>query len=274
MDFQNNDYENISNDELIYQSNNLNFTNVLSTEYESNYSNQSFQEKIIDSAKKNKQIGNKRGRKSDSRVKKQPHDRNANDNIRKRIKTTFFNFLIIFFNSIFKSYLKNEELKYIPYQEKAKNTKKEINEQFLLPINEILQLDIQGNYKDKKHNFNLYQNKIKHIMEFQDFSKMKVYEFYENIYLKSDVYKKYLELLKKNENDLYFEKYKKLFKGLIDFANIKREVNLSFYDNILLDIYKNNYLDIFNINFKELDLELFKTDYFYHPNLKNFNDFE
>ena len=57
MDFQNNDYENISNDELIYQSNNLNFTNVLSTEYESNYSNQSFQEKIIDSAKKINKLG-------------------------------------------------------------------------------------------------------------------------------------------------------------------------------------------------------------------------
>lgn len=130
---------------------------------------------------------------------------------------------------------------YIIYKEKKKNSSKDINKQFNLPISEILKLDIHRNYKDKKNNFNLYENIIKK-NDNQNFTEMKIYEFYENIFLKSNEYKSLLELLREKETPLYFEKYKNLAENLIDFANIEKK-NISLYNYKDFNKYIQNYFD-------------------------------
>jgi hypothetical protein len=133
------------------------YINKYPTSFESNEIVNLFQKKIYN---KKISLGKKRGRENNNSKKTRIHDRNSNDNIRIRIKIIFFDFLIFFLNIYFKPILKDEKLYYIIYEEKKKNSSKDINKQFNLPISEILKLDIQGN-KDKKNNFNLYENIIK-----------------------------------------------------------------------------------------------------------------
>ena len=152
---------------------------------------------------------------------------------------------------------------YIIYEEKKKNSSKDINKQFNLPISEILKLDIQGNYKDKKNNFNLYENIIKK-NDNQNFTEMKIYEFYENIFLKSNEYKSLLELLREKETPLYFEKYKKLAENLIDFANIEKK-NISLHNYKDFNKYIQNYFDNndFHSELCQIDLLEINNSLFY-----------
>ncbi len=253
MSFQNDyDYD-------IYQfapsssENNLNlFTNQLLTNCETN---EDYTKKILNTTKKKNILGKKRGKQTNIPRKKKPHDRNSNDNIRRRIKKTFFNYIIIFLNSIFKNYLKDEKYEYISYEEKKKNNSRDMNKHFLLTISQILELDIQGNFqKDKKHNLILYQNIIKNNKEFDFLMNMKLFEFYEDIYLKSNVYKQFLELLSKEESKSYFEKYIKLSNNLIEFAKIEKKEkvlidnNNWFFNENPIDYWNNYYLNKFDLN--------------------------
>ena len=254
MSFQNDyDYD-------IYQfspsnnENNLNLsTNQLLTNFESN---EDYTKKILNTTKKKNNLGKKRGKQTNIPRKKKPHDRNSNDNIRRRIKKTFFNYIIIFLNSIFKNYLKDEQFYYISYEEKKKNNSRDIKKHFLSTISQILELDIQKNYfqKNKKHNMILYQNIIKNNKEFDFLMNMKLYVFYEEIYLKSYVYKQYLELLSKQESKSYFEKYNKLSNTLIEFAKIEKEENVIldninwFFNENPIDYWNNYYLNNFYLN--------------------------
>ena len=214
------------------------YINKYPTSFESNEIVNLFQKKIYN---KKISLGKKRGRENNNSKKTRIHDRNSNDNIRIRIKIIFFDFLIFFLNIYFKPILKDEKLYYIIYEEKKKNSSKDIKKQFNLPISEILKLDIKGNYKDKKNNFNLYENIIKKY-DNQNFTEMKIYEFYENIFLKSNEYKSLLELLREKETPLYFEKFKNLAENLIDFANIEKK-NISLYNYKDFNKYIQNYFD-------------------------------
>ena len=121
-----------------------------------------------------------------------------------------------------------------------------------------MKLDIQGNYKDKKNNFNLYENIIKKY-DNQNFTEMKIYEFYENIFLKSNEYKSLLELLREKETPLYFEKFKNLAENLIDFANIEKK-NISLYNYKDFNKYIQNYFDNNDFNSKLYQIDLLEIN--------------
>lgn len=87
---------------------------------------------------------------------------------------------------------------------------------------------------------------------------MKIYEFYENIFLKSNEYKSLLVLLREKETPLYFEKYKKLTENLIDFANIEK--NISLYNYKDFNKYIQNYFDNNDFNSKLYQIDLLEIN--------------
>jgi hypothetical protein len=88
---------------------------------------------------------------------------------------------------------------------------------------------------------------------------MKIYEFYENIFLKSNEYKSLLELLREKETPLYFEKYKKLAENLIDFAKIEKK-NISLYNYKDFNKYIQNYFDNNDFNSKLYQIDLLEIN--------------
>lgn len=189
-----------------------------------------------------------RGRKP-KKINKIKHKRDAKDNIRRRIKKIFFDFMIYFVNSLLNQIGLEYEFRKITYKEKEKSTKNYMNEHFTLSISKMFQMDSDGNLHDLNYNKNLYLNKIKDIPELQIIFNLKVSQFYKNIFLSKTFFNQIIYFLKEFENESYINKFIKISNDLIEFANIREEdYNCDNIEEIKSLLNPNDFLSSFQEN--------------------------
>jgi hypothetical protein len=151
---------------------------------------------------------------------------------------------------------------WINYSDKNKITKNSLNEQFNMPMEEILKLDIQENFSKYPKDFNktLLTDILNDINQNYNFYlflfEMPLYEFYLRFFVNGnrDLLEKEYNLpndkkalllneiiLNLKKEEVYKNKYKKTAENLLEFSGI----NLNLLDNINENLNKNNEEDIF-----------------------------
>ncbi len=207
---------------------------------------------FIDNNSENKNfIQSKRGREKKKKNKKKTHEKDSKDNIRRKIKTHFFDFIIEHVNKKLKEVNELKQIVFLPisYKEKEKSTKKGFKEHFERNIGDILQLNVLGSIKEKEYNLKLYKIlQLEKKEEFEDILKMKTHKFYKDIFLSSDYFKKDINLLlNKDYSEDYVEKYISLANDLLNFIEIKEENDIvnkfkeDSENDIINDIFENGF---------------------------------
>ena len=214
----------------------------------------------INDSTKNKNFVNRKTKRK--RIRK--HNDSHLDNIRSSIKNKFFNFIISFFNGFVTMLFNNKypPFIWINYSDKNKITKNSLNEQFNMPMEEILKLDIQENFSKYPKDFNktLLTDILNDINQNYNFYlflfEMPLYEFYLRFFVNGnrDLLEKEYNLpndkkalllneiiLNLKKEEVYKNKYKKTAENLLEFSGI----NLNLLDNINENLNKNNEEDIF-----------------------------
>ena len=207
---------------------------------------------FIDNNSENKNfIQSKRGREKKQKNKKKTHKKDSKDNIRRKIKIHFFDFIIYYVNKKLKEVNKLKQIVFLPisYKEKEKSTKKGFKEHFERNIGDILQLNVKGSYKEKEYNLKLYKIlQLEKKEEFEDILKMKIHKFYKDIFLSSDYFKKDINLLlNKGYSEDYVKKYISLANDLLNFIEIKEENDIvnkfkeDSENDIINDMFENGF---------------------------------
>ena len=173
------------------------------------------------------------GRKKKTDNTKRKHDKNVPDNIIKKCKRIFFKYIIIFINSIIKTYKTNHqenyEFKNLSYENYVNNLKKD-KEIILLnmPLKDLVSLDVSNKYAS---NASFNKEKMEKILE------------------------------EEKDNTIINSILNMTFGEWIDVFTFKNEINYYFEFNELQDVL----IDLYN---KE-DKEYFSRFIFYLFNYKN-----
>ena len=173
------------------------------------------------------------GRKKKTDNTKRKHDKNVPDNIIKKCKRIFFKYIIIFINSIIKSYTTNHqenyEFKNLSYENYVNNLKK-VKEIILLnmPLKDLVSLDVSNKYAS---NASFNKEKMEKILE------------------------------EEKDNTIINSILNMTFGEWIDVFTFKKEINYYLEFNELQDVL----IDLYN---KE-DKEYFSRFIFYLFNYKN-----
>ena len=173
------------------------------------------------------------GRKKKTDNTKRKHDKNVPDNIIKKCKRIFFKYIIIFINSIIKTYTTNHqenyEFKNLSYENYVNNLKKD-KEIILLnmPLKDLVSLDVSNKYAS---NASFNKEKMEKILE------------------------------EEKDNTIINSILNMTFGEWIDVFTFKNEINYYFEFNELQDVL----IDLYN---KE-DKEYFSRFIFYLFNYKN-----
>ena len=174
-----------------------------------------------------------KGRKKKTDNTKRKHDKNVPDNIIKKCKRIFFKYIIIFINSIIKTYKTNHqenyEFKNLSYENYVNNLKKD-KEIILLnmPLKDLVSLDVSNKYAS---NASFNKEKMEKILE------------------------------EEKDNTIINSILNMTFGEWIDVFTFKNEINYYFEFNELQDVL----IDLYN---KE-DKEYFSRFIFYLFNYKN-----
>ena len=174
-----------------------------------------------------------KGRKKKTDNTKRKHDKNVPDNIIKKCKRIFFKYIIIFINSIIKTYKTNHqenyEFKNLSYENYVNNLKKD-KEIILLnmPLKDLVSLDVSNKYAS---NASFNKEKMEKILE------------------------------EEKDNTIINSILNMTFGEWIDVFTFKNEINYYFEFNELQDVL----IDLYN---KE-DEEYFSRFIFYLFNYKN-----
>ena len=188
-----------------------------------------------DGNSKKKQVNSetRRGRKNKNDNIKGNHDKNAPDNIIKKCKRIFFKYIIIFINSLIKTYKTNHqenyEFKNLSYENYVNNLKKD-KEIILLnmPLKDLVSLDVSNKYAS---NASFNKEKMEKILE------------------------------EEKDNTIINSILNMTFGEWIDVFTFKNEINYYLEFNELQDVL----IDLYN---KE-DKEYFSRFIFYLFNYKN-----
>ena len=173
------------------------------------------------------------GRKKKTDNTKRKHDKNVPDNIIKKCKRIFFKYIIIFINSLIKTYKTNHqenyEFKNLSYENYVNNLKKD-KEIILLnmPLKDLVSLDVSNKYAS---NASFNKEKMEKILE------------------------------EEKDNTIINSILNMTFGEWIDVFTFKNEINYYFEFNELQDVL----IDLYN---KE-DKEYFSRFIFYLFNYKN-----
>ena len=173
------------------------------------------------------------GRKKKTDNTKRKHDKNVPDNIIKKCKRIFFKYIIIFINSLIKTYKTNHqenyEFKNLSYENYVNNLKK-VKEIILLnmPLKDLVSLDVSNKYAS---NASFNKEKMEKILE------------------------------EEKDNTIINSILNMTFGEWIDVFTFKNEINYYFEFNELQDVL----IDLYN---KE-DKEYFSRFIFYLFNYKN-----
>ena len=186
----------------------------------------------VEENKKSKFLIKKRGRKnkdketkSDEDVKEKTiHSKYSNDNIKRRIKGLFNNYIIYLLNDLIKKKYKRSKIKFVKMNIKiTKDIGIEFNRSLLeKPIKEII-INVSNKYQDQNNN----KNCIKFIQEQKDnediikILNLSYKELYTDYYLKSTDSENSFEFHKEKILEIcgkeYLDKFIKNSEGFIDF---------------------------------------------------------
>lgn len=248
----------------LYQKNNTNKNNslfVLSKEYETEQMMVVPQQNEHNANNNRMKLQRKRGRikKSDNDNISSPHFTNGNpsnthskyfqDNIKRKIKTHFHNFIIAFLN--IESKKQNQSLHQFRFKKMESAITQDIriseNKKLLQrPLKEILG-NVSKKFKDQEQN-NKYMNYIyldgghmKELLEmkyetiFNNYYLKSTHQMFENTGEKDESFEEHLDLIKKKDGILYMKQYKKNAETFVEFFKNNKERKRNTFKHINKD---------------------------------------
>ena len=229
-------------------------------------------------------LNKKRGRKlkhlTGINNKEKAHDRNSDDNLKRKVKTHFHNYIIEFLNSKMKEQIGKKNLKFVKIKSSiTQNITVEFNQKlFNKKIKDILR-DVSKKYQNK----NINSECINYIMENKqlnsslvDLLNITYKDMYLNYYLKStksdfdsepnESYEFHKEKLRNKFGEEYLKKYIKNAENLISFYNNCKIRKKKKNNENLLKVPLIKELDETKINKKNNDNVSY---YLYEQNINN-----
>jgi hypothetical protein len=178
----------------------------------------------------NKKRGRIKKEKKENYKSSKTHDKFSDDNLKRKVKTHFHNFIIAFLNMKSKHILGNKNKFGKISSEITQNITVEYNQNlFQKQIKDII-IQISEKYQDKNKNRNILQELMKNGNQNDEIFTIlntNYKDMYINYYLKSnkktfegeedESYQAHLEKLRKSFGDLYVENYKRNAESLITF---------------------------------------------------------
>jgi hypothetical protein len=185
----------------------------------------------------------KPGRIKKTTIKKNPHSRKENGNIRSKIKNKFFNFIIKFFNEKIKIHTKLKvKFRKIDYKLiNIRNKKSKLNLDFFLnkKIKNFLNYKISEIYKKPKDQNQKTLKKIEKFDSIKKFLNIPIKTFYKEIFLKQTN-------SNQNSNVVYYKDFINKIQKNIDNNFFKSSDDDNFYLELLNKYSNEEFLKFYN----------------------------